>query len=976
MRYRVAFLVLLAALSAGPALAWTTVGTGIEYEEFVLSDPNHVYVARMDRSNLQATLDTGLPAGKLSGAREVVADQAARLDDAINYWDRRWGQRNDVVIAVNGDWFYWTGLVYGGQAHSGWYSKPVYCEFGGNQFAWSLGRVPYIGGCTNASSSTFAVNFPATGQTLSAAGLNRARGADELVIYTPQFDSTTKTSAPGVEVAVEMASPTLILPSPDAVSGVVREIRQNEAGVYIPFDCIVLSATGTAATQLLANASVGAAVRLSQSVTSYEANCSTPSSYNWRDTYASIGGGHAVLQNGVVQDYSADPVMANRHPRTCVAYNSTYVFIIVCDGRSAASRGMTGIELGNFCKNTLGATWALNLDGGGSSTMVVNGSVMNVPSDGSPRAVGNTLMMINVLPKLNSYMFCSGQYVTNPSSTPVYLGPGTNYAVSATPAAGSVGNIAHHQLNGVYAKGTSWWKVSFAGVSGWVTQSSLSAHGTFAPTIVTQPSPAAGCIGWPAAFAIEARGSGSLSYQWYHNGVALASGQYYSGANTPTLTVLSMEPARAGEYHCVVTGTYGSATSNTATLTVNGITIDIDPPSVPATRTGSVSYRVTYTGASSIDLTPADVQLNKTGTANGSVSVMSGSGYRTVVISSITGNGTLGISIAPGTATGECPAPGAGPSATVIVDNTAPGTVTVTDEGTYTPSLNTLSAAWTPAGDGTGSGIAGYQYAVGTFWGGTNIKTWTSSGNVTSITDSSLALTEGTTYYLQVRAVDNVGLTGLSGKTDGITVAPGVSRIGLAWALNDSSPFSLRGKTVTAASPGAFWLEEADRSSAVKVLSTAPVQPGSAVAVAGVLGMAGPQRVMLADVVHSLGGGAQIAPVGLLSRDLGGSAVNPVTPGVTGAGSAYNVGLLVRCWGRVVSSDSTDPTNQSFRMDDGSSPAGAPQGLKALCGDTAPPPVGSYVAATGVVGLEASGQGAVAVLVVRSPTDVQPLAGE
>ena len=81
--------------------------------------------------------------------------------------------------------------------------------------------------------------------------------------------------------------------------------------------------------------------------------------------------------------------------------------------------------------------------------------------------------------------------------------------------------------------------------------------------------------------------------------------------------------------------------------------------------------------------------LNKTGTAAGTIAV-SGTGLtRTVTISSISGNGSLGISIAAGTASDLAGnmAPAAGPSTTFIVDNTAP-----------TISLGAPSATLTAAG--------------------------------------------------------------------------------------------------------------------------------------------------------------------------------------------------------------------------------------------------------------------------------------
>jgi autotransporter-associated beta strand protein len=119
-----------------------------------------------------------------------------------------------------------------------------------------------------------------------------------------------------------------------------------------------------------------------------------------------------------------------------------------------------------------------------------------------------------------------------------------------------------------------------------------------------------------------------------------------------------------------------AAFTGTGLLLVNGgdtepPTISIGAASETSTASGPVTYEITYGGADAITLADGDVTLNKTDTADASSVVVSGSGLttRTVTISGITGNGTLGISIAAGTANDLVgnPAPAAGPSATFDV---------------------------------------------------------------------------------------------------------------------------------------------------------------------------------------------------------------------------------------------------------------------------------------------------------------------
>ena len=86
-------------------------------------------------------------------------------------------------------------------------------------------------------------------------------------------------------------------------------------------------------------------------------------------------------------------------------------------------RGVTLTEFAGIFQS-LGCTEAYNIDGGGSSTMVVNGVVKNVVSDGSERAVCNGVVMVNVKPKVVSTVFSAGQTVTVSSAANIRLGPG------------------------------------------------------------------------------------------------------------------------------------------------------------------------------------------------------------------------------------------------------------------------------------------------------------------------------------------------------------------------------------------------------------------------------------------------------------------------------------------------------------------------------------------------------------------------
>ncbi len=77
-----------------------------------------------------------------------------------------------------------------------------------------------------------------------------------------------------------------------------------------------------------------------------------------------------------------NPFNSNRHPRTAIAINrGNKLILMVVDGRNSQANGMSLIELSKVLQ-WIGAKDAMNLDGGGSSTLYISGyNVVNYPSD-------------------------------------------------------------------------------------------------------------------------------------------------------------------------------------------------------------------------------------------------------------------------------------------------------------------------------------------------------------------------------------------------------------------------------------------------------------------------------------------------------------------------------------------------------------------------------------------------------------------
>ncbi len=105
--------------------------------------------------------------------------------------------------------------------------------------------------------------------------------------------------------------------------------------------------------------------------------------------------GPVLIQNSELQKLPDKNFSNKRHPRTCVGITKDSIMFITIDGRSKQAKGMSLYELQKYLSD-LGCTDAINLDGGGSTTMwTINKGVVNSPSDKSgERPVANALIIL------------------------------------------------------------------------------------------------------------------------------------------------------------------------------------------------------------------------------------------------------------------------------------------------------------------------------------------------------------------------------------------------------------------------------------------------------------------------------------------------------------------------------------------------------------------------------------------------------
>jgi hypothetical protein len=234
-----------------------------------------------------------------------------------------------------------------------------------------------------------------------------------------------------------------------------------------------------------------------------------------------------------------------------------------------------------------------------------------------------------------------------------------------------------------------------------------------APAITSQPASQTIIAGQTATFSVTASGTAPLTYQWQKNGVAIsgaASSSYTSPAETTS--------DNGAQFAVVVSNTAGTATSNSAVLTVNPAPVAPSITTQPSSKTITAGQTATFSVSAS-GTAPLSYQWQKNGTA---ISGAASSSYTTpaettsdngaqftVVVSNSVGSLTSNAA----TLTVNAPTPGAlTPSATslsfgnVIVTQSRSLVVNFTNSG----NVNlTVSSPPTISGGFTASGISNGQ---------------------------------------------------------------------------------------------------------------------------------------------------------------------------------------------------------------------------------------------------------------------------
>ncbi len=240
-------------------------------------------------------------------------------------------------------------------------------------------------------------NIQIDSHTLEIGCINQRRlDGCKVILYTPRLGESTRTNRRrGKEIILSGLPQPL---TPNYVHPYKVETVSSNGNSIIPRDGAILWINAQEKDPSISQLTTGAEGKINITLSPPE----------WNQVQHAIGGRLRLLKNGKINQILVDEhIKEKKHvpgkrnqmlnlshePRTALGYNKDTLFLVVADGRQPKySTGLTLYELGSILIE-LGATEAINLDGGSSSTFVVNDEVINKPSGNREREVLNAVFI-------------------------------------------------------------------------------------------------------------------------------------------------------------------------------------------------------------------------------------------------------------------------------------------------------------------------------------------------------------------------------------------------------------------------------------------------------------------------------------------------------------------------------------------------------------------------------------------------------
>ncbi|MDP4193486.1 MAG: phosphodiester glycosidase family protein, partial [Bacteroidota bacterium] len=348
------------------------IGPGVQYSDIIArSVPWTIKVLRVDLKNKNISMEAVKAKESYFGYERTSAMSKRRNYDG-----------HQVVGAINADYYNTSnGSITNIQIGNGQiYRGPIKSSLIG----FDINNKPMIDICSLDAKVFYG------GQSLKINEVNQSRGANQLILYNFYKGTSTDTDTSGNEALIRPLSNWLVN---DTIKCVIESIENKKGNMTIPSGKAILSGNGSAASFIADNFHVGDTVKLYMGITT-----------SLKKIKELVGGHPRLVNNGVnyletALKYESGSSTTTREPRSAagISQDSTYLYLITLDGRQSSSAGATLSEFADLLIK-LGVYHGFNLDGGGSTTMVVRNEVMNSPSDGNERSVSNCLLVVSSAP--------------------------------------------------------------------------------------------------------------------------------------------------------------------------------------------------------------------------------------------------------------------------------------------------------------------------------------------------------------------------------------------------------------------------------------------------------------------------------------------------------------------------------------------------------------------------------------------------
>ncbi|MBF8294137.1 MAG: hypothetical protein HW389_682 [Bacteroidetes bacterium] len=367
----------LATASGRDSVTSSTIEPGVTYLSILKEGPYTINVLVVDLSAKNLRIESYRPIGL------VPTSQQAKRNDREDH---------RVVAAINADFFSFklgwpvNNQIENGEFVLGTQTQRSHLVVDGRGKV-HIERISFEGWLKSGAGKPYAIS-----------GINDVHRGDAVILHTSFSDTATRFNGSGKAFLLRLLNPVW------SVCDTLRMVVIGNGTVdlsQIPSD--------QAAVWVGAGSSVSAAgeeMKSGDTVLVY-----LGIQPRLKDVKTVLGGVGMIVANGIpvgdsvnVKEKTNIAFLTARHPRTFVGFDrdTTKLFLCTVDGRQKSSIGMNFHEMADFLLS-IGVWNAVNFDGGGSTTMVVQGKIVNSPSDKTgERPVANTLQVIRLGPPANA----------------------------------------------------------------------------------------------------------------------------------------------------------------------------------------------------------------------------------------------------------------------------------------------------------------------------------------------------------------------------------------------------------------------------------------------------------------------------------------------------------------------------------------------------------------------------------------------